>query len=82
MKKIILIFLSLVFLSFTDKRVSAQIYDWNWAKNALGDKSDRATGICADGNGSIFITGWFKSSAISFGTHTLFNAGDNDTTDV
>lgn len=45
-----------------------------WAKRAGGTDDDRGNGICVDNNGNVYVTGYFKSSSITFGTTTLTNA--------
>jgi hypothetical protein len=49
-----------------------------WAKNEGGSGDDRPLGIAADGNGNAFVTGFFSSSSILFGTTTLNNSGSDD----
>lgn len=44
-----------------------------WAKSAGGSGLDDSYGICTDDNGNIFITGFFSSENINFGSTTLFN---------
>ena len=51
-----------------------------WAKKAGGNKFDFALRDATDGNGNVYVTGWFDSDSISFGTTTLVNAhgGNHD----
>jgi hypothetical protein len=51
-----------------------------WAKSAGGTGSDEASSVAADSFGNIDMTGYFSSSAITFGSYTLTNAaaGDRD----
>lgn len=44
-----------------------------WAKNAGGTDDDGSTGIAVDGNGNVFITGYFNSPSLTFGTSVLNN---------
>ena len=46
-----------------------------WAKSAGGTSMDYAYGICADIGGNVYITGYFNSPSITFGTITLTNSG-------
>jgi hypothetical protein len=45
-----------------------------WAKSFGGLNSDYSTNINNDSQGNIFVTGYFKSSAITFDTTTLLNS--------
>ncbi len=53
-------------------------YDANgntlWARGGGGTNDDYAYGICTDANGNVYITGYFRSPFITFGTITLNNA--------
>jgi hypothetical protein len=49
-----------------------------WAKSAGGIYDDIGFGVAADGNGNVFITGYYYSPTISFGTYTLTNVGGGD----
>ncbi len=49
-----------------------------WAKSAGGNANDIGQGICVDGNGNSYITGYFASPNIAFGSTTLVNGGGND----
>ncbi len=49
-----------------------------WAKNAGGTGNDCSTAISIDGAGNSYITGYFWSSSITFGTYTLTNVGCSD----
>lgn len=51
---------------------------WQWAVKAGGTYNDYGRGIACDGNGSIFVTGYFVTDPISFGTHTITSSGLQD----
>jgi hypothetical protein len=42
-----------------------------WAKSAGSSDNDEAHGIATDNNGNVYITGWFFSQPISFGSITV-----------
>jgi hypothetical protein len=46
-----------------------------WAKSIGGNGNERGECIDIDNDGNIYITGWFSSSTLSFGSATLINAG-------
>lgn len=56
----------------------SQVPNYLWAKNAGGTNGDYVQGCATDANGNVFITGYFSSPAISFGSITLTNAGGGD----
>jgi preprotein translocase subunit YajC len=57
-------------------------YDSNgtvlWAKGAGGTSSDYASGVSTDAEGNVYVTGYFWSSSITFGSTVLTNAGLTD----
>ena len=75
MKK--LIFYSCLLLSSIFS-VNAQTPNWQWAKSAGGTGSAFGLIVSTDAIGNVFMTGYFKSPTITFGTTTLTNAGSND----
>ncbi|MFT6503184.1 MAG: hypothetical protein ACJASQ_003316 [Crocinitomicaceae bacterium] len=46
-----------------------------WAKGEGGTNNDTGRSISTDPNGNVFLTGYFKSPSITFGTTTLLNVG-------
>lgn len=52
-----------------------------WAKSTGGSLNDRGYAVSCDANSNIFITGWYSSPTINFGTGVLNNAG-SATSDV
>jgi hypothetical protein len=53
-----------------------------WAKAAGGSGWDGAVDIICDTTGNVYVTGYFNSPAIVFGTTTLTNAGTSTTGDI
>ena len=51
---------------------------WLWAKSVGGIGGDEAYSVSTDAVGNVFITGFFSSSTITFGSTTLTNAGFGD----
>jgi hypothetical protein len=51
-----------------------------WAKKGGGNKQDALTGIKADNDENLILSGYFMSSTIVFDTHTLSNVSDQGTT--
>jgi hypothetical protein len=49
-----------------------------WAKSAAGSTYDGGVGISTDLSGNVFITGYFASGSITFGTTSLTNKGGSD----
>jgi hypothetical protein len=56
----------------------AQAPNWEWAKQAGNASTDRVESIASDASGNVYITGFFNSSTITFGSTTLTNNGNKD----
>jgi len=48
-----------------------------WIKQSTGNSQDKGTGIALDASGNIYITGYYNSTALTFGTNNVHN-GTND----
>lgn len=60
----------------------AQGPGWQWA-HAFGSAGvDQARGICADGSGNFYVTGYFTGSSITIGGTTLVNTQTNNSADL
>ena len=68
----------LALLVYLTSTVFAQTSDFLWAKRAGGTDNDWGYGIVVDGSGNSYVTGYFQSSSITFGTTTLTNVGNVD----
>jgi hypothetical protein len=49
-----------------------------WAKSAHGYGPDLAYSVALDVSGNPYVTGWFDSPEITFGSYTLTNKGNRD----
>ncbi|MEP7264580.1 MAG: SBBP repeat-containing protein [Bacteroidota bacterium] len=66
--------LSIVFLSMCTLTISAQP-GWQWARSAEGEQYDQSSAVATDASGNVYVTGYFASDSITFGTTKLTNAG-------
>ncbi len=71
-----LFFITIATLAFTiaEKQTFAQVPEWLWSQSAGGAKSDAAHSVSTDAAGNVYVTGWFASSSITFGSIVLTNA--------
>ncbi len=73
---------ALFLLLFSVITAHAQGPSWQWAQAAGGGHSDSGQGICSDASGNLYVTGYFQSTGIEFGTFDLDNAQSNFTNDL
>lgn len=51
---------------------------WIWTRQVTGTGEDYPTGMAVDSVGNCYLTGYFDSPTLTFGTHTLTNTGSVD----
>jgi hypothetical protein len=56
--------------------------NWLWAQNAGGTGSDWGHGIAVDAIGNSYVTGYFFSTAATFGNITIYGSGTVYNTDI
>lgn len=60
----------------------SQAPNWIWAKSVGGIQEELVQDVSVDGAGNIYITGYFTSNLIVFGSTTLFNSGLSGSSDM
>src|SRR5258706_6575866 len=71
MKKILTLSAAIIFW------VNGFSQNWLWARAATGVAEGLS--VATDASGNVFVTGYFVSDSITFGTTTLVNAGATNT---
>lgn len=77
MKKLLLTITTLAIIGLSNL-VNAQAPNWLWAKSSGGNTDEEALSNSTDASGNLIVTGYFYSSAVTFGTTTLTNNGSGD----
>ncbi len=77
-----IIYNTLLLLALGNASLFGQIPEWAWANGAGGSSLDYGTSISVDENRNLYLTGWFNSSTISFGSTVLTNNGIEGTSDI
>jgi hypothetical protein len=68
----------LIIIIFKIQCCFAQTPNWQWAKSAGSTNSEGSSCVATDNAGNSFVTGYFYSPSIVFGTYTLTNNGFYD----
>ena len=69
-------------LLFFSSLAFSQDPSWHWGIGAGGNNSDKGMAICVDANGNSYVTGFFQSGGITFGSIDLDNTLSNNTSDA
>jgi len=54
-------------------QIKAQVPNWLWAESAGGKNDDYGKAVCTDASGNVYVTGYFSSDSITFGSIILTN---------
>lgn len=73
MKYILRIFTLIFVFSMAPDQGRAQTPNWLWAKKGVATNNDWGNGIATDPGGNVYVTGFFSSASITFGSVTLIN---------
>ena len=65
--------ITIIILLISNIALFGQAPDWLWAKSTNYTGYNRGLGICVDDNGNSYMTGYFATHTIIFGTDTLVN---------
>src|SRR5690242_16056447 len=52
--------------------------NWHWARASAGSSIQFCTGVAADAQGNVYVTGFFDGGSITFGSTTVNSAGNRD----
>ncbi len=63
-----------LFVLLLSATLTAQTPSFRWVQSAGGTNSDYGQSIAVDASGNSYVTGYFYSPTITFGTTTLTNA--------
>jgi hypothetical protein len=56
--------------------IFSQVNSWQWAKTAVSNGGNYAIRTCANSNGGVYVSGYFVTDTICFGTDTLFHTNN------
>jgi hypothetical protein len=65
----------LAMLLLNSLTILAQAPTWAWAKGAGNTGDDSGQSTATDAFGNVYVTGYFSSPSITFGSTTLINTG-------
>lgn len=71
MNTILNLALSLLASMLISETLLGQTVDFQWARSASGTGLDNGEKVAVDGSGNVYVTGYFRSSTLSFGSIIL-----------